>query len=99
MYPVQLEIKEKREEIWLSLMTKAPTLTETSKGQSDNANNATKRLDYTAVADRLRTVSWGNYGHQTGVVNLVYGPNLPTPRNSRVIKRTHVYKNLKNLLI
>ena len=44
-----------------------------------------KKFDYTAVADRLRTVSWSNYGHPTGVVNLVYGPNLPTPRNSRVI--------------
>ena len=49
-----------------------------------------KKFDYIAVADRLRTVSWSNYGHPTGVVNLVYGPNLPTPRNSRVIKRTHV---------
>ena len=51
-----------------------------------------KMFDYTAVADRLRTASWSNYGHPTGVVNLVYGPNLPTPRNSRVIKRTHVQK-------
>ena len=50
----------------------------------------TRKFDYTAVADRLRTVSWSNYGHPTGVFNLVYGPNLPTPRNSRVIKRTHV---------
>ena len=49
-----------------------------------------KKFDYTAVVDRLRTVSWSNYGHPTGVVNLVYGPNLPTPRNSRVIRRTHV---------
>ena len=49
-----------------------------------------KKIDNTAVADRRRTVSWSNYGHSTGVVNLVYGPNLPTPRNSRVIKRTHV---------
>ena len=31
-------------------------------------------------------------GHPTGVVNMVYGPNLPTPRNSCVIKRNHVYK-------
>ena len=38
------------------------------------------------------TVSWSNYGHPTGVVNLDYGPNLPTNRNSRVIKRTHVLK-------
>ena len=49
-----------------------------------------KKFDYTAVANRLRTVSLSNYGHPTGVVNIVYGPNLPTHRNSRVIKRTHV---------
>ena len=71
-------------------MTKAPTPTEMSKGKCDNTNNATKKFDYRAVADRLRTVSCSYYGHQTGVVNLVYGPNLPTPRNSLVIKRTHV---------
>ena len=56
---------EKKEEIWLSPMTKAPTPTEMSKGQSDNTNNATKKFDYTAVADRLRTVSWSNYSHPT----------------------------------
>ena len=32
--------------------------------------NATKKFDYTAVADRLWTVSWSNYGHPTGVVNI-----------------------------
>ena len=47
-------------------------------------------LEYTAVADRLRTVSLINYGHPTGVVKHVYGPNLPTPRNSLVIKRTRI---------
>ena len=72
-------------------MTKAPTPAEMSKGQSDNTNNATKKFDYTAVADRLRTVSWSNYGHLTGVVNLVYGPNLPTPRNSRL--SSSIYPN------
>ena len=35
---------EKKEEIWLSPMTKAPTPTEMSKRQSDNTNNATKKL-------------------------------------------------------
>ena len=62
-----LKFKEKKEEIWLSPMTKAHTPTEMSKGQSDNINNATKKFDYTAVADRLRTVSWSNYSHPTGV--------------------------------
>ena len=71
-------------------MTKAPTPTEMSKGQSENTNNATKKFDYTAVEDRLKEVSLSNYGHTTGVVNLVYGLNLSNPRNSRVIKRTHV---------
>ena len=32
-------------------MTKTPTPTEMSKGQDDNTNNATKKFDYTAVAD------------------------------------------------
>ena len=34
----------KKEEIWLSPITKAPTPTEMSKGQSDNTNNATKKV-------------------------------------------------------
>ena len=43
-------IKDKKE-IWLSPMTKAPTPTEMSKGQSENTNNATKKFDLTAIAD------------------------------------------------
>ena len=35
--------------------------------------NATKNIDYTTIADRLRAVSWGNDSHQTGVVKPVYG--------------------------
>ena len=34
-------------------MTKAPTPTEMSKGQSDNTNNATKKFDKTAVIKKL----------------------------------------------
>ena len=37
--------EDKKEEIWPSPMTKAPIPTEMSKGQSDNTNNATKKLD------------------------------------------------------
>ena len=36
--------EKKKEEIWLSPMTKAHTPTEMSKGQSDNINNATKKF-------------------------------------------------------
>ena len=82
--------REKKEEIWLSPMTKAHTPTEMSKGQSDNTNNATKNFDYKAVADRLRKVSWSNYGYQTYVVNLVYGPNPATAVQSK----GHTFKNL-----
>ena len=34
--------------------------------------NATKNFDYTTIADRLRTVSWSNRSHPTGVVKPVY---------------------------
>ena len=83
-------LQENKKEIWLSPMTKAPTPTEMSKGQSDNTNNARQKFDYTVVADRLRTVIWCNYGHPTGVVNLVYGPNLPILRNTCNQKDTHL---------
>ena len=36
---------------------------------------ANKNFDYTTIADRLRTVSWGNDNHPTCVVKLVYGTN------------------------
>ena len=97
--PFVYKRKRKRKRYDSVLWQKAPTLTEMSKGQSDKINNATKKFDYTEVADKLRTVSWSNYGYPTGVVNLVYGPNLPTPRNSRVIKRTHIGKTLFVLTI
>ena len=57
-----------------------------SKGQNDNTNNVTKKFDYRAIADRLRTVSWSNYGHPTGVVYRFYRAHLPTHRNSRAIE-------------
>ena len=43
--PSQMYFKDKKEEIWPIPMTKAPTPTEMSKGQSDNINNATKKFD------------------------------------------------------
>ena len=35
--------------------------------------NASKNFDYTTIADRLRTVSWSNDSHATGVNKPVYG--------------------------
>ena len=51
-------------------MTEALTLTEKSKMQRDNTKNATKNFDYTTIADRLRTVSWGSESHPAGVVKI-----------------------------
>ena len=66
-------VEEKKEDIWLSPMTKAPTPTEKSKKQRDNTKTQPKIFDYTTIADPLRTVSWGNDSHPTGVVKPVYG--------------------------
>ena len=45
--------------------------------------NATKNLDYTTIADWLRTVSWSNASHPTGVVKPVYGiPTFPLTTKS-----------------
>ena len=78
--------KEKKEEFWLSPMTKAPTSTEKkSKKQRDNTKNATKNFDYTTIADRIRTASWSNSSHPTGVVKPA-NECLTFPQ----IKRTHI---------
>ena len=75
---ISREGQEKKEEIWLSPMTKAPTPTEKSKKAKWQHKNATKNFDYTTIADRLRMVSWRNDSHPTDVVKPVYGiPTLP----------------------
>ena len=43
-------------------MTKAPTLAEMWKGETQTTP---QKFDYTAIVDRLRIVSWTNYGHQS----------------------------------
>ena len=68
-------------------MTKAPTSTEKSKTQCDNTKTRAKNFYYTTIADRLRTVSWGNDSHPTGVVQPVYGiPTFPLTTKDCVIK-------------
>ena len=53
-------------------MTKTPIATENAKTNGQH-KNATKNVDYIKIADRLRTVSWSNNNHPTGVVEPVYG--------------------------
>ena len=51
--------QDKKEEIWLSTLTNAPTPTEMSKEQSDNTNNTTK----SSITQRLQT----DLGRSVGV--------------------------------
>ena len=59
--------KEKKEEIWLSPLTKALTLIENFKRHSEN----TKPPTTFATADRLMTASWSKDRYPTGVVQPV----------------------------
>ena len=51
--------------IVFSPMTKAPT-------PNKNKTKTPPKLDYTTIADRLRTVRWSNNSNLTGVVKPVY---------------------------
>ena len=70
-------MQEKKEEIRLSPMTRAPTLTEKSKTQRENTK-CHQNIDYTTIAHRLRKVSWSKDSHPTGVVKPVYGIPIAT---------------------
>ena len=64
----QRKQQEKKGEIWLSPVTKAPTPTEKSKKQRDNIKNATKN---TLITQRLRT-DLGRSAGVTAVTPLVW---------------------------
>ena len=55
--------------------------------------SATKNFDHKTIAERLRTVSWGNDSHPTGVVKPVYG--IPTfPLTAKAVQsKGHTFKN------
>ena len=67
-----IERFQEKKEIWLSPTTKPPIRTENSKIKGQHTN-VTKKFDYTKIADRLRTASWSNNSHPTGVVKPVKG--------------------------
>ena len=88
LYPHWI-VRDKKEEIWPSPMTKAPTPTEMSKGKVTTQTTPQK----SSIKQRLRT----DLGRSVGVTKatqLVWltglRAHLPTNRNSRVIKRTHI---------
>ena len=49
--------EEKKEDIWFSPMTKSLYNNRTFKTVKLQHKNATQKIDYTTVTDRLRTVS------------------------------------------
>ena len=55
---------------------------------------ATENFDYTAIADRLMTVSWSNNSHTNGVVKPVYGyPTFPLTAKA-ILSKVHTYKKV-----
>ena len=85
--------KSKMEDIWLGPTTKAPTPTEKSKAQCDNTRTPPK-TSITTIADRHRTVSWGNESHPTGVVKPVYGFQTFPLTTTAVLSKGHTFKIL-----
>ena len=64
--------QKKKEEISLSPMKRAPITTENPKSNA-TTHKCHQNLVYTTIADRLRTVSWSNNSHSTGVVTPANG--------------------------
>ena len=71
---IGLLIEEKKEESWLSPMTKAQTRSEKSKKQRDNPKTPRKLRLHNDCGPtyKCRTVSWRYNSHQTGVVKPIY---------------------------
>ena len=65
-----------REDIWLSPKTKALYQQKSQLGKVRTQKTPPK-IDYKTIAYRLRTVSWSNSSHPTGVVNRFTGPTFP----------------------
>ena len=72
-------------------MPKAHTPTENSKKQRDNIKNTTKNFDYVTIPDRLRTVSWSNNCHSTGVVKPVNERSTFPLTATAVQSKWHIY--------
>ena len=72
MLPPGVFLREKERDLTQSY-DKSPYTDRKIQKATWQDKNATKNFDYTTIADRLRTVSWGNDSHPTGVFKPVYG--------------------------
>ena len=83
----KLKLKEKKEEIWLSPMTKVPTPTEKSK-----SNAKTQKCH-----QKLRVHNgWSNGSHPTGVFKPVYGISTFPLTAKAVQSKGHIEKCVNN---
>ena len=83
--------REKTEEIWHSPKTETPYINRKVQKATWQDKNSTKTFDYTTIVDRLRTVSWSNISHPTGMVKPFTG-SQPShyPRKLCNQKDTHL---------
>ena len=65
-----------------------------SKNAKLQHKNATKKFDYTAIVDRLRTVSRSDYSNATDVINRFTGPTFTLPQQIRN-QKGHTFKICK----
>ena len=86
------KLKEKGRDLTPSY-DKSPYTNKNVKRATWQHKDVTKKFDYTAIVDRLRTVKWSNYSHPTGVVYRFYRAHLLTQRNSCVIESTDFLKS------
>ena len=84
-----IQIKRETErDMTQSYEKKALTPTENPLKATTQHKYTNKNFDYRAIVDRLRTISWSNEIHLTGVVKAVY--RIPTfPLTNR--KRYKIY--------
>ena len=73
---------------------KSPYTNANVKRATRQHKDVNKKFDYSAIADRLRTVSWSNYSHPTRMGYRFYKAHLPTYCKSCVIEG----KNMQMLL-
>ena len=51
------------------------------------------KINYTTIADRLKTVSWSDNSQQTGMFNMVYGPNFRNISNKCATKWIGIFQS------
>ena len=74
---------------------KRPYTHRKSKKQRDDKKRH-QNFDYTAIADRLRTVSWSNSSYPTGVVKPVYERSTFPLTATAVLSKGHTFEKFVN---